>query len=356
MTQRKIDNPVYEFLSGTISGLLSLEYAIRASHLQSQEGMKYLKFVDERIREYWTGCGANEEEIRHEALMDFGWDALQLRFSMVRGHGKLYAPSLMNLIKKGQKEIPQLYPLERDIRVEVPATNYYRICDLLAGNDIDKVLKKLGQAVKTVTDAESEIEKRVANTNGKVDVGKITDDVFSRISAARYVLPIRQPSYLHPGIVFGYKDNHLVMTLDTTEDFTEKELVRQIREFIYLYALMKEWDPTHQATPISGDLIGSYLLSDIRADRGEFQIDRINSFGSALTGLSCWDKCHLHGFKLADAIKKTVAKYPEGLMQVGPNAIRKSYGVTEDRIQKLREKFADCAARVLERRRKADQS
>lgn len=316
MTQRKVSNSLYEFVKGSISNTLPLEYAIRASEASSPEITRQLRLIDEKIRQKWIEAGASELEIDNEKLMDFAWDVLQLGFPLVRRHSKSYSPVLLRIVKQGLNEINSSFH-ESFTALELPASRFFRICDLLNGNDIDQLIC----TVKISLD----------QAENFTDHDEIDLSFFK-------VLRTREPIYLHPGMKyiqskFEAGSENFGLLIDLNKNISVEDFHKQINEFSYQYALLRA-STRNEHDNLSRSLIQSFLVRDIQGKNSEFKIERRDGFASKLSGLYCWDMAKRMDMKLDNAIEAT-SKIYDG----GEDAIRKNYKVAGAAIKKAKQKF-----------------
>jgi hypothetical protein len=319
MTQRKISNSLYDFVKGSISNVLPLEYAIRASEASSPAITEQLRQIDLQIKQTWKALGASELEIDSEQLMDFAWDVLQIGFPLVRRHTKLYDPVLLRIIKQGLNEIKTSFQ-ESFTSLELPASRFFRICDLLNGNDIGKLM--------------TEVSRALTHAQTFIDSDEIDLCYFECVRA-------REPIYLCPGVKYvqgnfeSGKENFGLL-IDLNEHISVEEFHRQIHEFTYQYALLRASTRAEHDT-LSRSLIQSFLERDVQGKHSEYRIERLDGFASQLSGLYCWDIAKRHGMKLDGAISETVKVYPK---PIGEDAIRKNYRAAKTAIEKAKRRFS----------------
>ncbi|WP_153488693.1 hypothetical protein [Burkholderia cepacia] len=297
--------------------VLPLEYAIRAAHQTYPEQMLALSTIDEQIRKFWVELGASEAEIDAELLMDFAWDTIQIGIPLSRRHGRDYSDDkfldrmnhgLVSIRKQFRADVAQL---------SFPATQYFRICDLLNGNDVLTLLHGVAQGLE---DADGYLA---------------TDEVDLK----KFIRGIREPIHLHPGMQYvatrrneGEKNiERFGIVLDTWIDFSMPELERQIREFLYQFAIRRELlRPTFTQDRLSKDLIGEFLKDELLGRINKHSVQRHDGFTSLLSGLYCWDLAQKYRKErkkaaLESAIVDTLASYPEMAPKVGEDTIKKNY-------------------------------
>jgi hypothetical protein len=324
MSQPKLENSLYVRLQGAISNALPLEYAIRASESLSPEGMQRLHDTNQQIKEFWLSRGASDEEIHHHELTDAAWDTLQVGFPLARWNGRIFHPDISQLILEGLSDIRRHVTWE-DFKRTVPATHYFRVCDLLNGNDIRHRL--MASAVRCLQEARK-YEKH------------------DQIELEKFLLPVREPVHLHPGVRYLASDDffdgkNLGILLDLKADFSELGLAQQLQGFLYYYALRREaLEPRFGQSSVVTNLIENLLNSELHAEHSSNRVGRMDGYASVLSGLYCWDKRHREKLKLVDAIKVTLKDYPPQLREVSDQAIRKNYRSAAAEIVKFIDKFS----------------
>lgn len=327
MTKRTKDNTLFTYLKSVVNEALPLEYAIRAAHLAYPNELAELAKIHQRIRQFWIELGASEAEIDAESLMDFAWDTIQVGFPLSRRHGRAYPDrEFLDLIHRGLASVREKFGADVD-DLDIPPTQYFRICDLLNGNDIKPLLHAVAQGLEDADDYEA------------------TDE----IALKKFVLGIRQPVHLHPGLQYvvtnrGEGENAVErfgIVLDTQMEFSMPELERQIREFLYQFALRRQsLRPVFTIDPISDSLINEFLNDEMLGRINKHTLQRHDGFASVLSGLYCWDLAQLYrneGRKAAleNAIVDTLDAYPRSARQVGEDAIKKNYNTARLAIDKV---------------------
>lgn len=109
-------------------------------------------------------------------------------------------------------------------RLSIPATKFFRICDLLHGNDVRRLLDAVALALS---------EAKIYEANHSIEFSK-------------FVKGIREPIPLHPGLDYvateryegGRAIERFGIVLDTEMEFSMSDLKRQIREFLYQFSVM----------------------------------------------------------------------------------------------------------------------
>lgn len=322
MTKRKVDNTLYLHLQGQISKALDLEYAIRASELVSPDGMCTLMLIDGEIREYWLKRDLSNEEIDAEQLMDYAWDALQVGFALVKRPGYRLNPEIRDIAAQGLNEMQSHVNVDWQ-ELGVPATQFFRVCDLLSGNDIRRLLKEAARCLNKSTKLEKDAD----------------------IEFHDLVRSVRQPIQLHPGVHYSYDPNwvsgdNIGLYLDMAADFSHAELRRQVEQFLFHYAVDREASlPQSGYDSLSRDLIQSFLTEDLSGEYSENQVERLDAFAGVLSGLDCWDRRNRHGLLLKDAINGALEDYPKEIYKIGEGAMLKNYRKADEKISELQSKF-----------------
>jgi len=327
MTEPKLDNTLYIHLRSVINQALPLEYAIRAARQANPRELAQLSEIDHRIRKYWITLGASEAEVDAESLMDFAWDVIQVGFPLTRRHGRRYSDhEFLDLINRGLANVRETFGAEVR-QLSIPATRYFRICDLLNGNDVLGLLDATARCLGDSKDYEA------------------ADD----IELKKFVLGIREPIHLHPGLQYVVTDRRdgeraiesFGIVLDTEMEFSMPELKRQIREFLYQFAVRREsLRPVHTVDRISHELIDEFLRDELLGRIDNHKVKRLDGFISPLTGLYCWDlvQRYRHEEKKSPvdaAIVDTQAIYPKNVREVSEDAIRKNYNTARLAINKV---------------------
>lgn len=306
MTKPKTTTPFYAFVRGAVSNALALEYVIRATESCYPDVMNSLREIDKQIRSAWIKVGATEHEIAHEQLMDYAWDTVQIGFPLVKRHNQLIGRKLRDLIETGCNQILHCEEIRLD-NIKCPAILFYRVADLLNGNDIVQFIDHARSSVKHV-DQETSLK----------------DLLHYRI---------REPIPLHPGISYVQSqsngpDSDFGILINLKTAFETNSFMRQIQEFLYQYALYRG-SLVSNTDKLSHDLINAYLHKDLHASYSEHSINRQDGLASALSGLYCWDKVHREGGTLTSAIESTQIISPRS-----PESVKKNYKETKQEITK----------------------
>ena len=322
MTKPKVENDLYDYIQGVISNVLPLEYAIRAAESINPEGMLELKRINSQIRSCLNGENFSDEFIDREKLMDFAWDELQVGFRMTRRDTWIYPNDVRERIDEGIASVKDAVKLDLD-ELNNPATRFFRICDLLNGNDVRTLLDNTAKCIQH----SMKYEKRQS------------------ILISKFPRGIREPIYLHPSVRFtNYQEEtgryNFGMLLDLEGDISAEDLMRQVHEFLYQYACLRNGYPfVPDGGKLSDKLIHSFLIKDFYAKDSDDKIKRLDGFASTLSGLYCWDCRHRNSMLLKDAIEETLENYPLEFFAVEFETIKKNYTLTNSKIEDYKKKF-----------------
>lgn len=324
MTKPKYDNSLFIHIKSTINSALQLEYAIRYLRAHDPEIQKKWRALDLEIRAYWRHRGATEAEIDAEDLMDFAWDAIQFNYPLSRTHNRVYQDKeFLNMFHTGLLEIRSAFA-SRFEPLQLPITRYFRVCDLLNGNDIHSLMIKTAKCLEMV----EKYSKK------------------SEIEIEHFLQKIREPIMRHPGVIFtNYSERdirYFGFSVDLNADISAQELKQQIQEFIYRYAdLRLRLHPSSKKNGLSRELIQDFLEKDLQREDKENVVNRIDSFLGALAGIYCWDiYCDKKSGKikdpLAEAINDTAEIYSAEVTPITEEAIKAHYNSARKRIECLR--------------------
>lgn len=327
MTERKLDNTLFVHLRSVINQALPLEYALRAARQANPIELEQLSAIGSKIRQYWTDLGASAAEIDAEDLMAFAWDTVQVGFPLTHRHGRRYPDrTFLGIIDRGLAGVREKFGSEVDA-LRIPATGYFRIVDLLNGNDI---LKLLNAVVRCLRDAKAY-------------------EAEDAIELKKFVLGIREPVHLHPGMEYVAKTRpdgereveQFGVVLDTKMELALPDLMRQMREFLYQFAVRREsMRPAFVEDRTSHDLIGAFLRDEMFGHIDKHTVTRLDGFVGPLTGLYCWDLVQRYRQEkrksaVDEAIAGTLAIYPKGVREVGEDVIRKNYNTARVTINNV---------------------
>jgi hypothetical protein len=342
MSKKRIDNTLYRHVMSTVNRVLFLEYAIRAAYDRYPAEMQKLRDLDLEIRRSWIEFGLKENEIDLEDFMDFAWDFIQVGHLMTHVHGRTLHPELKRILDVGLPQIRDRFAAAYQALQIVP-TLYYRVCDLLRGNDILRLMKSVSQALRDATSYEME------------------DDIF----ISKFIRHTREPIFLHPG--FSYQPAYgnteadsdnvtgFALIVDFNAQFNELDMKRQFREFQYQYATLRTvYGKNGLHDPVSHNLVNGAAYEDFYGFDGEDSIVRHDGFMSVLSGIYCYDRYHElqsaeskarvksssdnEDSPLDRAVKETEDFYPKGgvdRIQVKEDAIRKNYNTFRKKLKKF---------------------
>ncbi|HKR44776.1 MAG TPA: hypothetical protein VJU59_34740 [Paraburkholderia sp.] len=317
MTEPKLDNTLFVHLRSALNQALPLEYALRAARQANPNELEQLSAIGRDIRQYWTDLGASAAQIDAEDLMEFAWDTVQVGFPLTRRHGRRYRDrTFLGIIDRGLAGVREKFGSEVDA-LRVPATGYFRIVDLLNGNDI---LKLLNAVVRCLGDAKAY-------------------EALDTIELERFVRGIREPVHLHPGMEYVAKTRpdgereveQFGVVLDTEMELALPDLMHQIWEFLYQFAVRREsMRPAFVEDRTSHDMIEAFLRAEMFGHVNQRTVKRLDGFVGPLAGLYCWDLVQRYREEkrksaVDEAIAETLAIYPKGVREVGEDSIRSNY-------------------------------
>lgn len=309
------------FVKRGVRNALELEYAIRASELISPDQMQGLRALDAGITRFWTGLGATPEEIDDSRLRDFAWDTLQIGFLMTRRHTTGVDPEIVEIANEGLSRVRAEFASDLHL-LTLPAARYFRVCDLLAGNNIPRLIGQVNDCL-----AEAAKYKR-----------------DSDVPLSEFRIQVREPIHLHPhfacreacksggGTVFSFE-------IDLAGEFSLFEWKRQLNEFKYQYALFRASHcGAHDGTTRA--LIQDFLEQEQEGSQSEFDVPRLDSFLPLLTGIYCWDRYKRDGLTQVDSFEEAKAFYPSaGLNPITHDNLRSNYRKASERIRAMAGRF-----------------
>lgn len=318
MTKKKIDNSLYYFLVGRLSNALPLEFAIRASQSSYPMALERLQVVDKEIRACLREWGAREEEIDAEELIDYAWDLVQIGFPRVRLHGRILHPEISQVLTRCHREIHNRINI-RENYLAFPAAKYFRVCDLLNGNDIRELLLN---SIKCL---------------GVAGGYQRTDDIELREFAP--VWRIREPIRLHRGIDISIDctesgRQRLCLCVEVDSVFGVLDIERQMDEFLYQLALARESRASPQGDAVASKLFNRVIAKDVSGESSEELVTRIDGIAAVLAGLHCWDLHKRNDLRLEDAKQETLKIYERS-----EDAMKKNYDSVRAKIKEYAGKF-----------------
>ena len=327
MTKRKLDNSLYVHLKSTISQAISLEYAIRSAQQTHNDELQQLTVIDEKIRQFWIDRGSNEAQISRHWLMDIAWDLIQVGTTLTRRHLTPLTPQVLSIVNQASETLPEIFRPEV-APLLIPATRYFRIADLLRGNDI---LGMLNTVVRVLMSARSYIAS-------------------DEIELNKFALGIREPIHLHPAMSYGFSnhviDGHITerfgILFDMEMEISVADIHRLFCEFLYQYAVRRKPYLLGRIDSTRDQLLRDFLKDDMEGNTGIKHIARLDGFASILSGLYCWDQVRLNQLRkirspVATAFNQTELIYPkgQGVKPVSPEAIHKNYYTARKAIQDM---------------------
>lgn len=334
MANAKIDNHLYQHLKSGLNKALPLEYAIRATKVMVPAEFRELISLDEEIRSLWIDKGVSNEEIDSENLMDHSWDLLQLGQALSRTHGRIYKhQAFLELIHRTLDEIVEKYS-DKVSEIKIPTADRFRYCDLINGNDIEKVLDAVINCIK--------------HAQGYTNEDEIPIEKFVRF--------IRQPIQLYPGSRYALiRDEKLLggaqafaLCLDFTAEYDDIKMA--VDEYLYQYAKLRE---NHLENISRNDtttrLIDDFLTIEYSDKSTKKEIKRFDGFLSIVTGILCWDtyrKLKNSGAESASleaAICTTLNSSNPAISSYDDETIKKNYKKINKKISSIVESYENIA-------------
>ena len=148
MASPKYDNLLYTTTLADLNKALPMEWTIRALQVHNSAQYQCLQSIDSNIHDFWRKRSFLAEEISDLELMEFSWDFLQIGKSTSRSFTKVIHPDVHQKFWGGLKDIYELWSNEvKNIKLPCIARNY-RYFDVLHGNDIERLLKKVSKIVR----------------------------------------------------------------------------------------------------------------------------------------------------------------------------------------------------------------
>lgn len=368
MTKPTLTNSLYEHLESTVNQALPLEYAIRAMRKDNPKELAQLEEIDARIRNHWRSLGASDLEIDEELLMDFAWDSIQVGFPMSRLHDRVYRDrTFVKLISQGIASARVEFEKEVDT-LQIPATKYFRICDLLNGNDILGMMQSLAACLTDAKEVEHRLELlaierklkalkqlKVQKKKHEKKIEELTELLkqsplgrwdLDHVGIEKFVRNVRTPIHLHPGMnyVAGVDSGRRLfgIHLDVDADFSAPDLRLQIREFLYQYAAHRQaLQPFPNVDPVADELINEFLKDDLFGKITPHQYARLDGLMGPLAGLHCWDLSRLYQQRkgttapVDTALTAGLADYPKNFNKVTWDAMRKNYRIANAAINNV---------------------
>lgn len=323
MTSPKYEDPIYSQIKRNVRNALDLEYAIRASELVSHDQMEDLKKFEGAIVEFWMKLGVSKAEIYQENLLEFAWDTLQVGFPLSRRHDRVFDPDLLQAINLGLSLIRKEFSAELKL-LAIPAASFYRVCDLLSGTDLIKVISKVQEGLKA------------ARKYSKKD----------EVPLYEFGINMREPIHLHPSFRYGIRETDgktvFGFEVDLSGEFDLFEWRRQLNEFQSQYAVYRaSIVGRHDTTTRS--LMQEFLIKEFEGSQSEFDVPGHASFLPVLTGLYCWDLYKRDHKTLDSAITEAYKLYPKGKNTISFETMRNNYRMAAARIHQIEARFRNAA-------------
>ena len=321
MTSPKYENALYSQIKRNVRNALDLEYAIRASELISHDQMEDLKKLEGAIIEFWMNLEVSKAEIQQENLLEFAWDTLQVGFPLTRRHNRVFDPDLLKAITLGLSLIRKEFSGEFKL-LAIPAASFYRVCDLLSGSNLLKVISKVQEGLKA------------AHKYSKED------------EVPLYGFGMREPIHLHPSFRYGTRETDdkkvFGFEVDLSGEFDLFDWRRQLNEFQSQYAVYRaSIVGRHDKTTRS--LANEFLSAEHKGSQSESDIPGCNSFLPVLTGLYCWDRYKKDHQTQNSAINEAMDLYTKNNDSISYETMRSNYRMTAERIDKMKARFLKAA-------------
>lgn len=306
---------------GALNAALPLEYAIRAARLMAPEDFKRLEEIDRRMHDVWRSEGYANVQIRHDNLVDGCWDLFQFHYIEDRNPTRL----LHKDVRRVREIVVRQFESEVG-KISLPFSDQYRVCDLLNGNDIGKLIKEISK---------------------KRDVIRKVSSEEQYLPLSVYILSIRRPIPRYRGSVQqvylrtedGATATHIGLMLDPYMSLDDMH--GALHEFLYHYAIFRRENRTlFELDPVGNKLIMDWGLPAAPAPGAE--VTQLNELHTALNGLHCWDRQKFHEMNnprgaLNRAKEEVQALYEkeDGDDGISITSINTHYKRVKERIDKL---------------------
>lgn len=274
---------------------------------------------------------------------------------MSRRHGFLYSDkALTALVNSGLRDVGDAF---KDVvePLRILATRYFRIFDLLHGNNISALLEAV---TKCLLDAEEVDLKLKQEQDGLMKWERESVDI------SKFVRNIREPIHLSPGVHYitlnlgegARKIECFGFLLDTEMDLKLNDVYRQVREFLYQFALRREVRRRpYGKDKLAHDLTDSFLRDGFLGRIDAHEITRVDGFFGALVGLQCWDLVQRYRREKVKApTESALAHMHEAIQQVGTDAIERYFKTARKNINSL--PFSGSQPKSTTRRAKSSKS
>ncbi|MDR6379656.1 hypothetical protein [Paraburkholderia caribensis] len=321
MTRPKHSNQPFHHVLEALNAALPLEYAIRAARELLPKQFDRLKDIDKQMCVAWAREGYSEELIRADGLIDGCWDMMQLGYIEDRVPNRCYMQDTLEHLLPARRRILEEFSPQIGA-ICLPFSDRYRICDMLNGNDIARLIKEIRRK-----------KSAIGNAPSKGDIPFSTFVLSIREPIPRYRGSVQQ---VHLAADNGSSQTHIGVMLSPDMDLTD--INGALKEFLYHYAMFRKASkPTGSFDPVVEDLLKRWGLPS--APPADAEVTQLNELHTALNGLHCWDRVIFHtGHKVrgpvTKAIEDVVALYPAS-DQVTAEAVSGHYQRVKKRIEKL---------------------
>lgn len=321
MGTAKYDNTLYEHTKALINKALYMEWTIRAIQRSAPVQYQALQSIDSRLHDVWRQKGFNDDEIIAFELKDHSWDALQVGRICSRTYTRVYNQNVFARINEGIKDV--VTSLEKEVtEVSLPSiVKDYRYCDLLNGNDIPRLLKK----IQTIRQKFGEFSK--------------SDFIpFNEFAGfVRVPIKIHTESLIFDGADIesnGRKlDNAIMLTIRT--DIRINDFQGILDEFVLEYCKRRsvylekhpETDPDDLPTKLITEVLHREMF-DV-----PIVVDRHDGLIGHLVGLYYWDSVQNNKKISSSAIADKL--YKDCNIERDNSTVRKDYKTTRARIESL---------------------
>jgi hypothetical protein len=322
MAKAKHDNLLYIATIAELNKALPMEWTIRALRMHNSAQYQRLQAINSEIYNFWLNRSFLKEEIDDLELMEFSWDFLQIGKSTSRSFTKVISPYVHQKVSDGLQDVYKQWNAEiKNINLPCIAQNY-RYFDVLHGNDIERLLKKVGVIVGRLS--------------------KYTKD--QSIPISEFAIFMRTPRRLNnESLIFhgpwidyeGRKlENSLMLIINTDVKIESFQTI--LNEFIIEYwNKRKSYLKSHpEAEPDDlPDRLLTEVLNKEMLESDNQAIDQCNQVIGPLVGLYAWD-C----FRKNKNIKSTgISKILNNFFNItrGDSLIRKDHDKTKEEINAL---------------------
>lgn len=322
MGKAKYDNNLYEFTKAALNQALPLEWTIRALQKATQNEYKKMELIDNKIREFWRQKNFTDSQIKDFDLMSLSWDKLQTGRNYNRSFAQVFTSSDMNQMLEGLKELQALLRDDaNEINLPIIA-NHYRYCDLMSGNDIPRMLKKIININESI------------GKYSKEDSIPIGDFPFF----IRTPILINKECFIMDGAEQEFQGkkfpNNLIITINTNRKIDDFEPI--INEITLAYALKrKAYLELHHEEGYDDlpDKLISNVLDAEMFNVADPAIDRHDGLTSHLVGLYYWDSNQGSTITKSKIIAENLSRHFNIIRD--ESTIRKDFKTTRKKIEDL---------------------